>query len=139
MKKSIELRLPSDPRFLCVLRATVAKICTLAGFEQKEGSKIVLAVDEACSNVIKHAYKGENDKEIYLKVDVNQSGLQINIHDFGISAEMDSIKPRSLSDIRPGGLGVHLIKSVMDKVEYKPDAKRGNQLILKKAIPKEKR
>lgn len=139
MTTTIELNLPSDPRFLCVLRATVGKICQLAGFEQTDGSKIVLAVDEACSNVIKHAYKGRQDKKIFLKFVMNESGIQINILDFGISAEMDSIKPRSLKDIRPGGLGVHLIRSVMDNVEYKPDSEKGNQLILNKSIPKGKR
>ncbi|MBN1999400.1 ATP-binding protein, partial [candidate division KSB1 bacterium] len=117
----------------------VGKICQLAGFEQTDGSKIVLAVDEACSNVIKHAYKGRQDKKIFLKFVMNESGIQINILDFGISAEMDSIKPRSLKDIRPGGLGVHLIRSVMDNVEYKPDSEKGNQLILNKSIPKGKR
>jgi len=92
------------------------------GFSDKEVSEITLAVDEACTNVIKHAYKGNPDTEFEVKIIASGSEFQIVVRDWG-----DSFKPEQvpIPDIRTktkrhkaGGLGIFLMKKLMDTVEY---------------------
>ena len=132
----IELYSKSNPEYLRLIRATIDQVCQIAGFNRLESSKIVLAVDEACSNVIRHAYLGEPDKEIYIKCTIEKKLLRIRIVDHGIQVDPKKIKPRPLDEIRPGGLGVHLIKSVMDRVRYKNLADSGNELTMIKYMTK---
>jgi anti-sigma regulatory factor (Ser/Thr protein kinase) len=132
----IELYSKSNPEYLRLIRATIDQVCQIAGFNRLESSKIVLAVDEACSNVIRHAYLGKPDKEIYIKCTIEKKMLRIRIVDHGIQVDPKTIKPRPLDEIRPGGLGVHLIKSVMDRVRYKNLADSGNELTMIKYMTK---
>jgi anti-sigma regulatory factor (Ser/Thr protein kinase) len=136
MAKSVELHITSDPELLTILRAMISRVCQLAGFSQRENSKIVLAVDEACTNIIRHTYKGAKNRPIVIHCKINVAGIEISIVDRGQPANVKEIKPRKLEDIRPGGLGVHLIRSVMDKVEYIPGPRVGNRLYMSKALPK---
>jgi len=84
---------------------------------------MALAVDEALANVIKHAYGGAADKKIEIEIEelneeVKEQGLKVSIRDFGKAVEISKIKGRKLTDIRPGGLGVHIMRKVMDKVVF---------------------
>ncbi|MBD3385148.1 ATP-binding protein [candidate division KSB1 bacterium] len=134
--KKIELYSNSNPEYLRLIRATIDQVCQIAGFNRLESSKIVLAVDEACSNVIRHAYLNEPDQEIYIKCTIEKNLLRIKIVDHGIQVDPKKIKPRPLDEIRPGGLGVHLIKSVMDRVRYKNLVDSGNELTMIKYMTK---
>ena len=138
MAEKFEIRFNSDPRYLRVVRGTMSQICELAGFTRFDSSKIVLAVDEACSNVIRHAYKGQSGQPITIRVTIDHENLEIDIMDQGEQVDKDDIKPRPLEELRPGGLGVHLIRTVMDDVIYQNLAKVGNRLVLIKALPKGK-
>jgi len=135
MDSRISVSITSDPQLLAVVRAAVAKVCELAGYSDEVSQKIVLAVDEACTNVIKHAYKGRKGQPIDLEFRLGNRNLGITIQDHGEPAEKSKLKSRDLKEIRPGGLGVYLIKSTMDRVKYvtKPDS--GNQLIMTKSLP----
>ena len=93
------------------------------GFSKKDCHAMALAVDEALANVIKHAYAGARDKEIEIEIEelngeTKQQGLKINIRDFGKAVEISKIKGRDLAGIRPGGLGVHIMRKVMDEVVF---------------------
>jgi anti-sigma regulatory factor (Ser/Thr protein kinase) len=134
--KSIELRIPSDPVFLRLVRATIEPMCTLAGFNRRDASKIILAVDEACANVIRHAYNNRQGQPIYITCEIHSPKLVITIVDLGDPADVKAIKPRRLDDIRPGGLGVYIIRSVMDEVQYENLAEIGNRLVMAKYLPK---
>lgn len=129
----------SDAAFLRVLRSAVDQICALAGFSKMDSSKIVLAVDEACSNVIRHAYKNKPGKPIVVTCHILPTKLEITLTDQGEAAEISSIQPRALDDVRPGGLGVHIIRTVMDEVQYENLAAVGNRLVMCKYLPKENR
>jgi anti-sigma regulatory factor (Ser/Thr protein kinase) len=139
MTNTIELHFTSDPRLLCVLRAAVGQVCLLAGFTRRQSSKVVLAVDEACANVIKHAYKGKSGQPITVVCAVLPSKLEITILDYGEPVDARMLKPRRLDDVRPGGLGIHLIKSVMDEFKYVNGTEAGNRLILSKNLPERKK
>lgn len=131
----IEMKVPSDPKILKVVRCGINHLCDMCGFSKDARNAIILAVDEAASNIIKHTYGGETDKPIVIRCQLLEDRLEIVLRDFGQKLDLDKIKPRELEDIRPGGLGVHLIKSTMDVVIYDNSLEDGNQLILAKYLP----
>jgi len=139
MNKTIELHLTSDPPLLSVMRAAVSKVCEIAGFDQLDTSKIILALDEACSNIIRHAYKGKSGQSIIITCNIKPTKLEFILEDQGAPADVKMIKPRPLNEVRPGGLGVYIITSVMDKVKYSEGMDEGNRLLLHKNRPKGKK
>jgi anti-sigma regulatory factor (Ser/Thr protein kinase) len=97
--------------------------------------RIVLAINEACMNIIQHAYRPQSQGEIQLQISSNQKEIVIRIIDSADHIDVSTIKSRALEDIRPGGLGVHFIRSVMDHVEYNhQDTGVGNILEMKKYL-----
>jgi serine/threonine-protein kinase RsbW len=124
------INIPSHPKYLSVVRAATVKMGNLCRMAEPEIEDVELAVDEACSNVIKYAYKRDTSKKIVVKYVINQKYFKVVIEDSGIKADVDLIKGRSFEDIRPGGLGVHLIKRVFDVFKFDENKKNGNRLIL---------
>ena len=138
LKDQIEIRIPSDPRFLKIIRMTVSHLCELLGFSVEEQKSTVLAVDEACTNIIKHAYKGDPEQVIKITFKLLPDGLKVLLRDYGRKADLKQMKSRKLSDVRPGGIGIHLIKSVMDVVKYDNTLEQGNELTLIKYLRQKK-
>ena len=129
----LELRVPSAPRLLHIVRSVVGQLAALRGFSEEETQFIILAVDEACANVIRHAYKGRQDGEIVISCRERPDGIEFLLTDFGKPADASCWPKRSLDEVRPGGLGIPLIHAVMDHVEYR----RGNgcnELLLTKTV-----
>ncbi len=123
MGRRKKLRIHSDPIELRQVRSAIEAGGTRVGFNKKDCHAMALAVDEALANVIKHAYGGARDKKIEIEIEelneeVKQQGLKVNIRDFGKAVEISKIKGRELTDIRPGGLGVHIMRKVMDEVVF---------------------
>jgi anti-sigma regulatory factor (Ser/Thr protein kinase) len=134
----VEIRLPSDPKLLKIVRATISHLCEVIGFSAEIQNGVTLAVDEACTNVIKHAYGNQTDRPIIITCKLFGDRLEVVIRDYGQKADLNKIKSRELEDVRPGGLGVHLIRSVMDVVVYDSSPARGNRLTLAKYLPTKK-
>jgi serine/threonine-protein kinase RsbW len=128
----VTLTVPSHPKFLYVVRSALYPVVLSAGFPKKDARKIVLAVDEACSNIIKYAYEGDRTKTITLNVRVGLGALTIELKDSGKKPDVAKIAPRKLDEIRPGGLGTHFMATVFDKVEYDTSGKAGTVLTLVK-------
>lgn len=126
------VRVPSDPRYLPLLRAAVDAAAALAGFEAADRDRIVLAVTEAVSNVIRHVYKGRVDRPIEMDLLPQPGELRLELTDYGRFIDPSRIASRPLDEIRPGGLGVHLIRSTMDVVEYNQNRHGGTTLTLVK-------
>ncbi len=99
------------------------------GFDEMEAQKIALAVDEACTNLIKHAYKLDPTKNIYVEIDTASNKFTVNIYDEGSPFNpMDAPTPdmkEYFSKYKHGGLGIHIMRLVMDEIAYFP-AKTGN-------------
>ena len=89
-----------------------------AGFPDLERGRIVLAADEAITNVIRHTYKGAPDKPIRLSAEIADGHLHLRMRDYGPHVDVESLKGRDLEDIKPGGLGLHLLKTVFTVVEH---------------------
>ena len=87
-------------------------------------------------NIVQHAYKGGNSaKEIKIAIELINDYIQIDLFDEGEKADPNKIKPRKLEEIRPGGLGTHFIKMVMDEVKWiEPEENWVNHLVLRKKI-----
>lgn len=130
MKDSVVVTIPSQAKYLSVVRAATVNIGKLYGMDEPVIEDVKLAVDEACSNVIKHAYKGNPSRKIVVKYRTIQDRFEVIIEDSGMKGRMELMKGRSLDDIRPGGLGIHFIKRVFDVFEFDEKKKDGNRLIL---------
>lgn len=137
IKTPVTITVPSDPKYLCVIRDVTVRLGTLHGMEEAVTEKIKLAVDEACSNVIKHAYRGDIRKKIKVEYRVTPSAFEVVIEDSGRKADPDLIKGRRLTEVRPGGLGIHFIKRVFDVFEFDEGRKKGNRLRLVRNMDKE--
>ena len=134
MKDSVTITIPSHPKYLSVVRSVTGKIAQIYEITEPLTEDMKLAVDEACANVIKHAYRGDRTKKIVLKYKITKKSFNVIIEDSGIKAQTDLIKGRSLDDIRPGGLGIHFIKRVFDVFQFDETKKKGNRLILIKSM-----
>lgn len=137
--KSVELKILSLPAHLPVVRAATERMCQMVGFDAEMTGGVVLSVDEALTNIIKHAYDKAEDRPIDIELapfrNGRKQGLRIVLRDYGKVVDRSRIKSRDLSDIRPGGLGVHIINQCMDLVDYRPAAGGGTRLTMEKSIP----
>ncbi len=88
------------------------------GYASETINGIVLAVDEACSNIIRHGYGEGKTGDIILEVLYSNDELIFRLTDFADQVDKTTLRSRDLDDLRPGGLGIHLIKKVMDSIEY---------------------
>lgn len=121
-----------------MVRAATEKFCELLGFGEDVAGNIVLSLDEAMTNVIKHAYDGASNKPIEIELESfnsdNRAGVCIRLRDFGKCVHRSEIKSRDLADVRPGGLGVHIMTECMDSVDYAPANGGGTTLTMIKNL-----
>lgn len=104
------------------------------GMSEEQTRRVVIGVNEACMNIITHAYQ-EKQGDIELDILRDAAMLIFQLTDFAKTVDCSTIKSRDLDDIRPGGLGVHFIQEVMDEVSYLPGANgSGNMIIMKVSI-----
>ena len=131
----LRVELVSDPLYLSGAREMVAAIARRIGFTEEGCGQIALALDEALCNVMRHGYSGQNDRPIWISVwpeNGDVRGIRIVVEDEAKQVDPTVIKSRDLADVRPGGLGVHIIKEIMDEVVYEHRTPKGMRLSLKK-------
>jgi sigma-B regulation protein RsbU (phosphoserine phosphatase) len=121
---------------LRLVRRLIEAAARQAGGDAAFAQDIALAVDEACQNIIRHAYGGECDGRIQLRVRRKPTCLEVELVDFAPAVDQDKCKGRRLEDLRPGGLGVHFMHALTDRVEFlEPPPGAGNRLVLSKSLP----
>ncbi len=137
----LSIRLLSDPKLLAPIRSLIDGLSKCVGFSEKSRGLLSLAVDEALANVIRHGYCERTDGLIWLNIWRlhDPSGLRIVLEDLGRSVDPALIKGRDLSDIRPGGLGVHIIKETMTESKWETRPGGGMRLTLVKLLAPEER
>jgi len=134
----IRMELVSDPTYLCGARELVSAIARRVGFSEEACGQVALAVDEALCNVMRHGYERRTDGRIWVSLwpSVSHNGdgpdLKVVIEDEAKQVDPEAIAGRDLDDIRPGGLGVHIIRQVMDEVIYEKREPRGMRLTMVK-------
>ena len=138
----LKLEMLSQPRYLSGARELVAAVAKRLGFSERECGQIALAIDEALCNVMCHGYGRDPNGVIWLSIeplgghaqDNGATGIRVVIEDEAKQIDPDKIKSRDLDDIRPGGLGVHIINEVMDSVRFQKRESKGMRLSLEKNI-----
>ncbi len=99
--------------------------------------ELVLAIAEAAQNIVKHAYKGEQDTtdKMEIKISLKDKELEIGFFDKGRPVDQNNVRHRKIDDIKPGGLGTFFIQQIMDAVVFKEGEKPWiNHLVLTKKI-----
>jgi serine/threonine-protein kinase RsbW len=103
-----------------------------AGLSERTISQVGLAMSEACTNVIKHAYRGESTHCIDLHLEIHEAQLVLTIHDVGAQFDLQAYTPPNLDEPGEGGYGVFLMRSLMDEVRYELSQSQGTTLRLVK-------
>ena len=136
MDKDMRLTVRSDPRFLGSIRRMVRGWLEASEIAENKAADVVLAIDEACANVIRHAYEGRCDQALEISLHSEPEQLVFQISDHGEPcppecAEQRPLQIPDLDDLKPGGLGVQLIYQVFDEVDFCPGKVRGNCITMR--------
>jgi len=132
------LHIESRTERLIAVREFISDEARAFGFTDEDVSKIALAVDEACTNVIKHAYRFDPNRDITITVKRKNGTFEVTIRDTGSGFDPSRLHAPDMKDYfshyRKGGLGVFLMKSLMDKVEYEINPGKRNEVRLTKYL-----
>lgn len=134
----ISIQMVSDPTYLSGARDLVSAVARRLGFTEEGCGQIALAVDEALCNIIRHGYDRRKDAPIWINlwplpaVNGAAAGIRIVLEDEAKQVDPCTIKSRDLDEVRPGGLGVHIIQQVMDEAKYERRERAGMRLTLVK-------
>ena len=130
-KKKIEFS--SHAANLALMRKFVRGFLDAYPFSEKERLLMVLGVDEACTNIIRHAYQLRDDQPIALSMEGLRKCVRMRLRDYGEQRPAHEMRGRAHDMIEPGGLGLHLMKNAFDRIDYilKP---RGTELVLTKNL-----
>lgn len=129
MEKRFELNASSE--VLSPFRKELRLLLNQAGWEKKTTEEILLAVDEALTNIIRHAYGG-NPGKMAVSVSAADNKIEIVLEDWGKKFDPTQVPPPELPRHKPGGLGVHFIRTIMDQMIYDDQGPEGNRLRLVK-------
>jgi serine/threonine-protein kinase RsbW len=137
----LRLELLSDPEMLSVVRSAMMRLSEELGLSEAECRGVTRAVDEALANIIRHAYGGRPGQPIEMtcrrmeeRAGKRRTALEIVLLDRGTPADRKKLCGRALDEIRPGGLGIHLIQEGVDVMQYTTKGNR-NRLRLVKYLP----
>lgn len=140
IERKFILHVPSSTENLALIREFVTSIGIQAGLDEAEVSKLELAVDEACANVIEHAYGHDLSQEVVIRATFDDEEMRIDVIDTGHGFDPARIHQAELeklvADRKSGGLGLRLIKTLMDEVHYEIVPGQKNELHMTKRIRK---
>jgi anti-sigma regulatory factor (Ser/Thr protein kinase) len=122
-RPALVLGVPSRTEFLAAIRDVTRRMAAIAGFDAAQSDQLALAVDEASTNVIEHAYAGARDRRIELRFDERGEDLRVEVVDEGAAVDPRTVPQvdlrRYASERRKGGLGVHIMGRIMDTVTFR--------------------
>ena len=132
-KKKKQLEFSSHTGNLALMRSYVRRFLEAFPFSERQRTLMVLGVDEACTNIIRHAYHLRDDQLISLSLEGKSDCVCVRLRDYGKKVGLEAMKSRPPNLIKPGGLGLHLIRNAFDQVDYvlRP---RGTELVLTKNL-----
>ena len=133
------LSITSQTKNLTFVREYVSSAAKNVGFDELTIDNIIIAVDEACTNIIKHAYKNNPDNPIDVSITFDNNKFNIILKDKGKSFDPNTIPSPNMNEYfkqyKVGGLGIHLMKTLMDEVVYHSKPNEYNQIVLSKKLP----
>lgn len=135
----VQLALTSDTEELAKVRPVVSRAAVQIGFDEHTVGQIALAIDEALANVIRHGYGNQQGQPIDVTIEQVQwdarPALQVIICDCGRQVDPETITGRDLNEVRPGGLGTHIIRTIMTEVQYECRQPSGMKIRMVKVLP----
>jgi anti-sigma regulatory factor (Ser/Thr protein kinase) len=134
--RPIRLTIFSSPTHLVVVRGAVDGLCRSIGFDDDSIAGVVMSVDEALSNVIRHAYDNAEDQPIDIELAWTEApdGVWISVRDRGRYVGPECLRPPARDELQPGGLGLHIMTECMDQLEYRPAEGGGTVLTMVKQL-----
>ena len=141
------LQTPGHGSYLAYIRPIVGDLARKVGFDESEIAKIEMAVDEACTNIVEHAYAPDANwrwqhqrPEIRLVVRIARDQLIIELSDHGQNFDFAAYQPANVQDrakdMKTGGYGIAIMRQFMDEVVYTSSDVEGNILRLVKYLKK---
>ncbi len=138
IEKRFSLQVPSSTENLAMIREFVSGVGGQAGLGESEIGKLELAVDEACANVIEHAYGHDLSKDVTVRASFDSDALRIAVIDEGQGFDPGTVTQSELDELvqqrKSGGLGMRLIRTLMDEVQYEIGPGQKNELHMLKKI-----
>ena len=130
MTQPIKLSIPGNPKYLGLIRKVLQELLDSHDVSDETARRLILCVDEACANVIKHSYEDPSDEPIEATFTIEGDDFKVQIRDYGKQCDIGQIKPRDLKDVKPGGLGTHFMNEIMDEVNYCTNQASGTLLTM---------
>lgn len=121
----IEMKVPAKAEYVGVIRLSISGVASRMGFSYEDIEDLKIAVSEAITNAVTHAYEDNDEGEVTLGFGVYEDRLEIMVADYGGSFKLNEVKQdigpyqntESVENLREGGFGLFLINALMDKVE----------------------
>jgi serine/threonine-protein kinase RsbW len=129
------LTIASDLRLLGMARGFVESVCQAAGFDENVTHLIVLAADEAVNNIIRHAHQDRPNAVVQIQCFLRPDGIEIRLIDEGAPFDITAVPHMDPGELRVGGRGVFLMRSLMDELSCQPRGEGGNTLRMVKRRP----
>ncbi|NIO05755.1 MAG: helix-turn-helix domain-containing protein [Proteobacteria bacterium] len=137
-KEVLEIKLPNRLKYLSVVGSLVTEACRVHQIHQRDVEDILLAIDEACTNIIKYAYDVGSLRDFTIRLTFDPGMVSIHFEDKGTPfnpVNVNLLNPEiDMGRRNVTGMGIYLMKKVMDKVEYQYSVERGNCLTLTKKV-----
>ena len=141
VERKFMLQVPSSTENLALIREFVGSAAQQAGLNARDAAGLEMAVDEACANVIEHAYGHDVSKEVVVRVTLDDETLSIDIEDTGSGFDPGAVNQEELEQLinkrKTGGLGMRLMTKLMDEVRYEIEPGKKNALHMTKRLRKE--
>lgn len=135
MNSTLHYECSSCPSQMSAVRAHIRESVMACGFDDDTVGQLVLAVDEACTNIIRYAYEGKTDEKIEIDITTGDEMWEVRLRDYGKKADPACLKGRELHEVRPGGLGLFFIQQAFDEMHFDHTPEAGTCLILRKRRP----
>ena len=135
MSEIFELKIPGKPQYVGTVRMAIASIASNAGFDIEAIDDIKVAVSEACTNIVCHSHV-EEEFSYNVKCRVEEDRLIITVKDDGKGYNVEEQEEVDLGDIKEGGLGLFIIKALMDEVDVTSEIGVGTNIQMVKRLQK---
>lgn len=140
IERKFNLQVPSSTENLALIREFVTSVGRQATLNEVDITNLELAVDEACANVIEHAYGHDTTKAVSIRAIFDDEKLLISVIDEGLGFDPSKVQQESVEQLvherKSGGLGIRLIRTLMDEVSYDIVPGQKNELHMTKLIKK---
>lgn len=132
MMEQIKISLPGKPEYVSIARLTASVIANQMGFNIDDVEDIKVAVGEACNNAVLH---GKSPEEVFeIQFEVQSGRIIIEVRDNGNGFDMDEYQAPELGELKENGLGIFIMKTLMDEVDFIPVQNNGTTIRLVKEL-----